>query len=136
MPGGVDGRRGPEKLEIRLDPRKGRCVVACAAIAVGELIERAPVIVLSAADCRAVDGTLLGHYYFHWDGDFEGDGRGAVPLGLAALCNHAPQPSARVARDLDGLTMDLVALRPIAPGQEITIDYGCALWFDPVEEGV
>ena len=47
----VDGR---DKVEIASKPQKGRCVVAHEAIAAGEIIARAPVVILSAADCRAL----------------------------------------------------------------------------------
>jgi SET domain-containing protein len=97
------------------------------------VIEAAPVIVLSAEDCRALDRTRIGHYYFHWDGDFDGDGRGALPLGLIALCNHSPRPKARARRNHAAETLELVALAPIAPGEEVTIDYGCSLWFEASE---
>ena len=46
-------------------------------IASGTLIEAAPVIVLPASDCAALDSTIIYDYYFHWDGDPDGVGRGA-----------------------------------------------------------
>lgn len=124
---------GRETVEIRVDPRKGRGVYALRPIEPGELIVSAPVVVLEAADCRLLDRTLLGHYYFHWDGDFDGDGRGALALGSLSICNHASRPRARVERNHSAQSMDLVAVDPIAAGEEITIDYGCELWFDAVE---
>lgn len=120
-------------LEIRSDPVKGRGVFARAPIAAGSLIEAAPVIVVPAGQCPALDRTILHDYYFHWDGDPDGDGRGAVALGLVALCNHARRPNARVRRNLARETLDLVALSPIAAGDEITIDYNCPLWFEARE---
>jgi uncharacterized protein len=122
-----------DKVVLARDPRKGRCVVARAPIAAGELIEAAPAIILDAADCAALDRTILGHYYFHWDGDPDGDGRGAVALGYTGLCNHSVRPCARVDRNFANETLDLVAIRPIEPGSEVTIDYNCPLWFDVSE---
>lgn len=121
------------KLEVRRHPVKGRCLFARAPIGAGELIEAAPAIVLSAADCAALDGTALAHYYFHWDGDAEGDGRGAVALGYVGLCNHSARPRAVVRRNYADSTLDLVALADIAVGEEVTIDYNCPLWFDVSE---
>jgi uncharacterized protein len=118
-------------IEVRTSSGRGRGVFACAAIAPGTIIEAAPVIVLPAADCPALDGTVIYEYYFHWDGDPDGVGRGALGLGLLTLCNHSTRPCARVDRNYADLTLDLVAIAPIEPGQEVTIDYGCTLWFAP-----
>ena len=118
-----------DRLEIRGDPAKGRGVFARALIAPGVLIEAAPVIVVPAAECAALDGSILHDYYFCWDGD--GAGRGAVALGLVALCNHSRRPKARVRPNYARATLDLIALATIAPGEEITIDYNCPLWFTP-----
>ncbi len=118
-----------DRLEIRNDPQKGRGVFAGAPIAAGTLIEAAPVIIVPAAQCPLLDRTILHDYYFHWDGDPDGEGRGAVALGLVALCNHSRRPRARVRRNLAQGTLDLVALVPIAAGDEVTIDYNCPLWF-------
>ena len=120
-----------ERLEIRSDPAKGRGIFAREAIAAGTPIESAPVIIVPAAHCPLLDRTILHDYYFHWDGDPDGEGRGAVALGLVALCNHSRRPNARVRRNFAQDTLDLVALAPIAAGDEVTIDYNCPLWFEP-----
>ena len=120
-----------ERLEIRSDPVKGRGIFALQALVPGTLIEAAPVIVVPAAQCPLLDRTILHDYYFHWDGDPDGEGRGAVALGLVALCNHSRRPNARVRRNFAQDTLDLVALLPIAAGDEVTIDYNCPLWFEP-----
>ena len=90
-------------------------------------------IILPAADCLALDRTIIYDYYFHWDGDPDGEGRGAIGLGLVTLCNHSSRPRARVDRNHAHLTLDLVATVQIEPGEEVTIDYGCALWFESQE---
>jgi hypothetical protein len=124
---------GGGKVEIGYDARKGRALYARVPVAPGELIDAAPVIVLAAAECALVERTKLGHYYFHWDGDFEGDGNGALALGLVTLCNHSSRPNARTRRNYGTETLDLVATAPIRPGDEVTIDYGCELWFEASE---
>jgi hypothetical protein len=128
------GGCGRDGVEIRVDPRKGRGLYAKRRFEPGELILSAPVLILNAAECTAIDSTTLGHYYFHWDGDFDGIGRGALALGAMTLCNHSLRPRARVDRDFAAERLDLRALEPIAAGDEITIDYGCELWFEAVEE--
>ena len=119
-----------DRLEIRHDPLKGRGIFAAAPIAAGTVIEAAPVIVVPATECPLLDRTILHDYYFHWDGDPDGAGRGAIALGLVALCNHSRRPRARVRRNFAQGTLDLVALLTIAAGDEVTIDYNCPLWFD------
>src|SRR3954453_6522455 len=120
-----------DRIEIREDPAKGRGVFARQPIAAGTLIEAAPVIIVPAEQCALLDRTILHDYYFQWDDDSNRSGRGAVPLGLVALCNHSRRPKARVRRNLAQDTLDLVATAPIAAGDEVTIDYHCPLWFEP-----
>jgi SET domain len=95
------------------------------------VIEAAPALLLPAADCSVLDRTIIHDYYFHWDGDPEGVGRGALGLGLVTLCNHASTANAKVERNFAQHTLDLIATSPIAPGEEVTINYGCKLWFEP-----
>jgi uncharacterized protein len=116
-----------DRLEIRGDPAKGRGVFARTPIAAGALLETAPIILVPAGECAPLDQTILHDYYFDWDGE----GRGAVALGLVSLCNHSRRPKARVRRNYTCETLDLIALTPIAAGEEITIDYKCPLWFKP-----
>jgi uncharacterized protein len=105
-------------------------VFALQLIAAGTVIEAAPVIIVPAAHCALLDRTILHDYYFHWDGDPDGNGRGAVGLGLVSLCNHSSRPNARVVRNFARQMLDLTALTDIASGDEVTIDYGCELWFE------
>ena len=86
-----------DRVEIRTSHGRGRGVFARVAIAPGTLIEAAPVIILPAADCPALDRTIIYDYYFHWDGDPDGEGRGA----LGARRGHPVQsfePAARPCR--------------------------------------
>lgn len=119
------------RVEIRMSSGRGRGVFAREPIAPGTVIEAAPIIVLPATDCPVLDQTIIHDYYFHWDGDPDGDGRGALALGLVTLCNHSSRPRARVERNYAKSTLDLLATTEIEPGEEVTIDYGCTLWFKP-----
>lgn len=137
-PGAASGAHAPaclrpaqtDRVEIREDPAKGRGVFARQPIAAGTLIEAAPVIIVPPEQCVLLDRTILHDYYFQWDDNSNRSGRGAVPLGLVALCNHSRRPNARARRNLAQDTLDLVATAPIAAGREVTIDYHCPLWFD------
>ncbi|MGH7047804.1 MAG: SET domain-containing protein-lysine N-methyltransferase [Stellaceae bacterium] len=118
-------------IEIHSSHSGGRGVFARQAIPVYTVIETAPVVIVPARECAALDRTILHDYYFHWDGDPAGDGRGAVALGLVSLCNHSSAPRARANRNFAAETLDLIALVEIERGAEITIDYNCELWFEP-----
>ena len=124
---------GIQLAEVRTSEGRGRGVFACEEIAPGTVIEAAPVIILPAKDCPGLDRTVIYEYYFHWDGDPDGEGRGALGLGVLSLCNHSSRPNARVHRNYARLTLDLVATGSIRAGDEVTIDYGCTLWFEPRE---
>jgi len=122
-------------LEIRHVPGMGRGVFAARDIAEGELLEEAHALIFSADEAERLEETPLGQHYFHWEGDVDDDRwRGAVALGVMSLVNHSPHPNAGVWQDYAREMMVLEALRPIAAGEEIRIDYEIELWFDPIEE--
>ncbi|HET7043085.1 MAG TPA: SET domain-containing protein-lysine N-methyltransferase [Gemmatimonadales bacterium] len=122
-------------LEVRPVPGKGRGVFATRDLAEGEPLDEAHVLLISADDATRLEETPLGQHYFHWDGDEESDRwQGAVALGIVSLVNHSAKANAGVWQDYDRKLLVLEALRPIAAGEEILIDYEIELWFDPVEE--
>jgi SET domain-containing protein len=116
---------------------KGRGVVALQEIKRGELIERSPVLLIPHKDRSAVDPTIVFTYVFMWEhGTVEEDlykheGRAAIALGYTSLLNHSYTPNAHFHRHIDDMLIDIVALRDIAAGEEVTIDYQMTLWFDP-----
>ena len=134
-------------LDIRTDQRaplriasfgsRGRGVVADAAICRGELVERSPVLVIPDHDRRATDATVAFTYVFMWEHDtveedlYRHRGRAAVALGYTSLLNHSYTPNCEFIRHIDDLAIDLVAVRDIEPGEELTIDYQMTLWFEP-----
>jgi uncharacterized protein len=128
---------GRPALRVARLGRRGRGVLAAEPIARGTLIERAPVIVIPEADRANVDGSPVGNHIFMWEhgttGDdiYSGKGQAAVVLGLASLINHSSEPNCRFIRHIEALALDLLALRDIAAGEELTFDYGMALWFEP-----
>ncbi len=110
----------PHRLSIVTRPGKGRAVVASTAIARGELIERCPVIVLSAQEREVVDGLALGSYYYDWG---PRRAEGALVLGYGSLYNHSYTPNAVYQRRGEDREMEFIALCDIAKGDEITINY-------------
>ena len=113
---------------------RGRGVFAARRFEPGETIEVCPVIALSEADARTLDGTGLYDYYFGWG---KGGKQAAIALGYGSLYNHSPSPNAAHHKNAaDGL-LSVVAVKAIAPGEEIFIRYdtGAAgetqqMWFD------
>jgi hypothetical protein len=128
-----------QRVALRIAERggRGRGVVAERPIRAGELIERSPVIVVPAEDRRAVDGSNVGNYIFMWEHGSTGEdiysqeGRVAVVLGYASLVNHSHEPNCRFVRYIEAQALDLIAIRDIAAGEELTFDYGMTLWFTP-----
>lgn len=122
---------------IRTIPGKGRGVFATVPIAAGECFERSPVIVIPREEIIHIRRTVLADYYFKWNNERK---NGAIALGHGSLFNHSYHPNAVFHLQLDDLRVDFVALRPIAPGQEITVNYNgdpedtSRLWFHPIEE--
>jgi SET domain-containing protein len=105
-------------IEVRRIKGKGRGVFARCLIRKGELIERVPVLVMPAGDIEnESEWTTLAAYCFVW-----GKGKVALALGYGSLYNHSYRPNARY-DDLGQQTKVFTALRNIAPGEEITINY-------------
>jgi hypothetical protein len=104
----------------RLIPGKGRGVVALRSFAAGDTIERCPVIVLPAADVPQIVRTRLASYYYEWGDDC---GQGAIALGCGSLYNHSYEPNARYEFREEADCIEFLALRDIAPGDEITVNY-------------
>lgn len=131
--------RSSQRLPLRIESagHRGRGVFADAPITKGDLVERSPVLIIPAADRAAIDATIVFTYVFMWEHDtteedlYRHEGRSAIALGFTSLLNHSYTPNCEFIRHIDDLVIDLVALRAIEPGEELTIDYQMTLWFTP-----
>jgi SET domain-containing protein len=126
--------RQSDAVEVKRIKGKGRGVFARRAIARGEVIERLPVLVMTADEyAKGLSITPLKDYCFAWGVD-----QVALALGYGSLYNHSYKPNARYA-DIQPATKAFVALRAIAPGEEITVNYNgkpgsrAKVWFELVE---
>jgi hypothetical protein len=116
---------------------KGRGVVALRDIPAGTPIERCPVLIIPEKDRGQTDPTIVFTYVYMWEHGtteqdlYTGRGRAAIALGMSSLLNHSYDPNAVFVRYIDALELELRSRKPIAAGEEVTIDYQMKLWFDP-----
>ena len=118
------------KIVYQNIPGKGRGVIATEAIAAGEEIERSPVLPLALKDSECPG---LSDYAFAWGEavpGFEPGKECAIGLGYLGLYNHARPSNVGLDRHYADNEMSIHALRDIAAGEELTIDYDIPLWFD------
>jgi hypothetical protein len=92
----------------------------------GEVVERCPILRVSARDRAVLERTGLRGYVYQ-----RARGAGAIALGLGSLYNHSADPNAECELDLDEESLVVRARRAIRAGDEITISYGdeSELWF-------
>lgn len=108
----------------------GRGVFTQDGISEGDLFERSPVLIVPTTEVPFVDSTVLYNYYFRWGTS------AAIALGFGSLFNHSYRPSAKYATNETDGTVDFVALRDIAPGEEVFVNYNRdpesqePLWFE------
>ncbi len=107
----------PAGLRITDSPGRGRGVVAERAFRCGEVLERAPVLVLERTT-MASRATPLDDYVFWWDDDHL-----AVAFGWVSLCNHTCPANARFRVDRTARVLVLEAAADLAVGEEVTINY-------------
>ena len=121
-------------IEIRHTADKGRGMFALEDIPAYQSIEKAPVIVMSAAERVLLDQTLLHDYIFEWTPN--GEQQCIMALGNVPIYNHAYTSNAEYAMDYEDQTISILSVRPIAAGEEITINYNgdwnneTPLWFE------
>jgi hypothetical protein len=113
---------------IRQIHGKGRGVVATQNVPAGTEIVTCPVIVYDWTDAGRIEKTRLGDYNFRFGGQAQ---RACIVLGVISLCNHDDSPNAELVCREHEEAMTLVAVRPIAAGEEICIKYRRPLWFTP-----
>jgi uncharacterized protein len=126
--------RQSDAVEIRRIKGKGRGVFARREIAKGEVFERVPLLIMTSDEyAKGLSNSPLKDYCFAW-----GDDQVVLALGYGSLYNHSYKPNARY-EDVGTATKAFVALRAIAKGEEITINYNgkprsrAKVWFDVVE---
>ncbi len=108
----------------------GRGLFALAAVAEGTVIEKACTVEILEEQARPLDAVQpIGDFYFAHP---ENPKAGLMAYGLMSFCNHADDANADMRwsrHDRLGWIAELVAVKPIREGEEITYRYKCPLWF-------
>ncbi len=121
-------------LYISETDNKGRGVFTNAAIKEGTVVETAPVIVMSSADRKLLDQTLLHDYIFEWRPNDEE--MCCMALGWAPIYNHSYASNCEYFMNYDDNTIMIQTVRDIEAGEELTINYNgdwnneTKVWFD------
>ena len=121
----VDATAWTDSLVVRSSGIHGLGVFARRPFSIDEIIERVPCVPIPEDEMHfaRMRGTIMHRYPMP---DVPEPGRSAWMLGYGALYNHTPaevEPNARWERAGERLLI-FRAVRPIAPGDEITYDYG------------
>ena len=111
----------------------GRGVFTSEDISKGTVIEVSPVIVMTGAERKLLDQTLLHDYIFEWGHDRKDC---CMALGYIPLYNHAYRSNGEYEMDFGERVIKVRAVRRIAAGEEVFINYNGdwnnakPVWFD------
>lgn len=112
----------------------GRGVFAAAPLREGEVVEESPVVLFALREHLPVE---VRRRMFNWArlaGEADTGGVQALALGYGSLYNHANPANLRYEADVERELLRFVAVRPIEPDEELTINYN-AEGGGPVSEG-
>lgn len=121
-------------LFIAPTDQKGRGVFTTTDIDRDTVIEIAPVIVMSQAERKLLDQTLLHDYIFEWGEDTN---ECCMALGYIPLYNHAYHSNCEYEMDYEQALITVKTMRAIKAGEELYINYNgdwnneTPVWFDP-----
>jgi SET domain-containing protein len=107
----------PGDLYMASSSLHGKGIFAARAFTSGAIIEICPAIIVPAAQLAALDTTVVFDHYYQWEG------AAAVALGFGSLYNHSYEPNALYKKHIDRDLVIVLALKSIADGEEITINY-------------
>jgi SET domain-containing protein len=119
-------------------PERGRGVYTSIDIARDTVIEVSPVIVMSRAERKLLDQTLLHDYIFEWGPDKKDC---CMALGYVPLYNHSYRSNCEYEMDFEGEVITIKTVRFIKAGEEVTINYNgtwnneTPVWFEVRERG-
>lgn len=118
---------------IGIHPKKGRCVFAGKDYKKGDLIEIAPMLVITGEEMEIIQNTMLYDYYFEW---YDDSSALALALGHGSLYNHSSNANVDYEADYELDILTFRAYKPIKKDEELTINYHQdpdskePVWFD------
>ena len=124
---------GPYRVYAAPSPRGGRGVFAAGEFLTGDVVEVCELIHLPALPEDELAASDLNGYVFDFDGVL------VLALGCGSLYNHATASNATYEFHHDPDVIAIVAVAPIAPGEEILVNYlgephaDGDLWFEPFD---
>jgi uncharacterized protein len=120
-------------LYLKHLPAKGRGVFTNEIISPNVVVEKSPVIVMSAEDRILLDKTLLHDYIFEWGINKD---KCCMALGFVPLYNHSYESNCEYFMDFDKEIIQIKTVRKIEKGEELTINYNGSwndtkkVWFE------
>ena len=108
------------QLEVKQSNIHGRGVFSTTVFKPGQLIEKAPVILMTDEEKIQIQHSSLHHYYFLVNNPVHPISMG---FGYSSLYNHASVANACYSIDISRLTISIKASKKIERGEEITINY-------------
>ncbi|MCI5117859.1 MAG: SET domain-containing protein-lysine N-methyltransferase [Candidatus Electrothrix sp. AW2] len=115
-------------VKVEQIPGKGRGIIAARVIPQNTVIENAPAVALPSEQLEGIRETAIWQYCFVRPTEYntrKNCARGYLVFGLSSLTNHSDHPNAKVEwyEDSAGFRAELIALRDIQPGEEVTMYY-------------
>lgn len=111
----------------------GRGVFTSEDILAGTIIEVAPVLVMSGAERKLLDQTLLHDYIFEWGDEKD---RCCMALGYIPVYNHSYNSNCEYEMDFDNNLISIKTVTAVQAGEELFINYNGdwndnkPLWFE------
>ena len=110
----------------------GKGVFTSEDLAAGTIIEISPVIVMSDADRKLIDQTMLHDYIFEWGENIR---QCCMALGYVSMYNHSYDPNCVYEMDYENNNMTIRTIKPVKKGEELYFSYNgdpedqSPLWF-------
>jgi len=120
-------------LYIDKTGERGRGVFTKKPVPANTIIEISPVIVMSPAERKLLDQTLLHDYIFEWGPDNK---QCCMALGYIGVYNHSYRSNCEYEMDFANEIIRIKTIRNIEAGEELFINYNGdwnnskKIWFD------
>jgi hypothetical protein len=117
----------PKKIELGYSSLQGRGVFATEDIVQGEIVERAPLVVMGFRMNYHKDPAIWDYMFTNTcpcEDCKKHGGHFLMVMGYGQMYNHQDDNSAEIRFDLKNQIADIVAIKKIKKGDEIFVNYG------------